>query len=352
MNTNSPGLLLDDRSADEKLKDYKFEELVSTAAPVVWREKKASEWRSFPIFDQNGSGSCVAQTIRKMLGIYIHGKTGQFLALSASHIYQRRVNRPSAGMHGEDAFKIAQKGTTLEQFVGSEKLTDIQMDSARVTPFAAGIGESFKIGNYISVPTKNIDLIASIMNETGKAVMIWFYFSNGLKPKEWTDVPEVRHNIDLRGGNTARHSVTVVDYTLYKGKKALIIEDSWGLDAAMQGRRIITEDFFNARCYYLAHFMNFAFESDPGMPKPRHTFAIDLEFSAQVIYLNDVKILQDILKSEGLFPTNIDSTGYFGSVTKKAVEQFQIKYNIAGPGTDGFGRVGPRTRVELNARYK
>lgn len=353
-----PGVLIDDRSADEKLKDYTFEELVSAPAPVAWREKKASEWRSFPIFDQNGSGSCVAQTLRKMLGIYVHAKTGAFVPLSASHIYQRRRNRPSAGMAGDDVFKIGQKGTTLELLAGSEKMTDAQMDATKVNEFSQSIGESFKIGNYMQISDRKIDTIASIIDQTKKGVMVWFYFSSGLKPKEWTDVPAVQHkDLTLTGANTARHSVTAVDFTLYKGKKALIIEDSWGLDAAMQGRRIITEDFFNARCYYAAHFMNFAFEDEseasPVTPaaKPRHTFSADLEFSSIVTYTNDVKMLQECLKYLGLFPSNVDSTGFFGAVTKKAVEQFQLKEGISAPGVDGFGRVGPRTRAVLNRLF-
>lgn len=352
---NDPGLLIDDRSADEKLKDYQFDELVSSVASVSWREKKISEWRSYPIFDQNGSGSCVAQTIRKMLGIYIKENTGHFVTLSASHIYQRRRNRPSAGMVGSDAFEIARKGTTLETFAPSEKMTDAQMDGVKVHSFMEKVGEIFKIGNYVQIKGGDIDTIASIIEKTGKPVMVWFYFSNGLRPKEWTDVPTVQHkDLTLTGPNTSRHSVTAVDFTLYKGKKALIIEDSWGLDAAMQGRRIITEDFLKARNYYAAYFINFAFEDPMVVPegtKPRHTFSADLEFSPVVSYLNDVKMLQDCLKYEALFPKNVESTGYFGAVTRTAVEQFQIKYDIARPGVDGFGRVGPRTRSVLNSLF-
>ncbi len=355
MQYKDPGLLDEDRSAEEMRQDYFFEELVSGPAPVSWREKKLTEWRSFPIYDQNGSGSCVAQTLRKMLGIYVHTKTGKFVPLSASHIYQRRSNRPSSGMHGHDAFKIAQKGTTLEILAQSEKMTDAAMDEMPVNDFNASIGEVFKIGNYVAIKDLKIDTIASIIEQTKKGVMVWFYFSSGIKPKEWIDVPTVQHkDLTVSGSNTARHSVTAVDFTLYKGKKALIIEDSWGLDAAMQGRRIITEDFFNARCYYAAHFMNFALEDQSeAVPegKPRHTFSADLDFSVTITYSNDVKMLQNCLKYLGLFPTNVESTGYFGAVTQKAIEKFQLNEGISTPGVAGFGRVGPRTRAVLNRLF-
>lgn len=60
----------------------------------------------------------------------------------------------------------------------------------------------------------------------------------------------------------------------------------------------------------------------------------------------DVKALQDILQYEKLFPVNIESTGYFGSITLEAVKKWQAKYGI--PST---GYVGQITRAKLNSLY-
>lgn len=47
--------------------------------------------------------------------------------------------------------------------------------------------------------------------------------------------------------------------------------------------------------------------------------------------------------SEGLV------TGYYGFLTKKAVERFQLQYNIVSSSADlGYGMVGPKTRAKLN----
>lgn len=83
----NPGVLLDTRSPEQQAEDFHFEEIVVSADPVNWIEKPQSEWRKFPTFDQDGSGSCVAQTLKKLQGIYIWLKTGVFVKLSASHIY-------------------------------------------------------------------------------------------------------------------------------------------------------------------------------------------------------------------------------------------------------------------------
>jgi hypothetical protein len=45
----------------------------------------------------------------------------------------------------------------------------------------------------------------------------------------------------------------------------------------------------------------------------------------------------------------VEATGYYGAVTRKAVQQFQEKYGIAKQGDQGYGDVGPLTRTILNA---
>jgi len=334
------GALIDVRTEEAKKKDYRFEEVVASVAPVNWIEKPV--WRKFPIFNQNGSGSCVAQTLRKMAGVYIWLKTQVFIALSASHIYQRRSNKPAAGMSGVNVFEVGQKGITLEEFAPSENMSDAQMDAVQVLPFMEEVGKVFKLGNYLVVPIKDIDTIASIIQTTGKAVMVWFYFQGD----EWGNVPVVK-NPNLTPENApARHSIAAVDFTLYNGEKAIIIDESWGQGTALNGQRIITESFFKQRNFFAAHFMNFAFEIAP-VAKPKYTFTKDLQFEMTD---PDVKALQDVLKYEGLFPANAESTGYFGAITKKGVQDWQIKHKIVSSGA-GFGRVGPLTRAKLNSIY-
>ena len=103
------GAIIDIRPEEEKEKDYHFGEIVAAANPVNWVEKPQSAWRKFPIFNQDGSGSCVAQTLAKLLGILYWLKNQLYVHFSATHIYQRRSNKPYGGMAGVDAFNIARK---------------------------------------------------------------------------------------------------------------------------------------------------------------------------------------------------------------------------------------------------
>lgn len=65
---------------------------------------------------------------------------------------------------------------------------------------------------------------------------------------------------------------------------------------------------------------------------------------------DDVKRLQELLASDSeIYPEGIIS-GWFGQLTRKAVQRFQCKYDIVCSGdekTTGYGLVGPKTRVKL-----
>jgi hypothetical protein len=320
------GALLDYRPDSLKEKDYKFEELVASAAPVVWEEKKPEAWRKFPIYNQNGSGSCVAQTAAKLLGISYWLKNKQYVHFSATDIYQQRVNKPNAGMGGADVFGIvAKNGATLEELAPSQKMTDRQMDSVVIPDYKREVGRVFRVSNYLTLPAGNMEQIASVIQQTGKGVMVWFYFVSS----EWTEQPKLLDlSLTPNASRALRHSVTAVDFTLIKGKKFLIIEDSWGPKHGLGGQRLISEEFFAKRNFFAGYLMNFQFDQKPAT-KPTARFRVPMEYSPTFRVVEDVRKLQDILKYEGLFPQNVESTGYYGSVTAKAVLEFQLKYAVA-----------------------
>ncbi|MDP2650212.1 MAG: peptidoglycan-binding domain-containing protein, partial [bacterium] len=66
----------------------------------------------------------------------------------------------------------------------------------------------------------------------------------------------------------------------------------------------------------------------------------------------DVAEVQTFLaKDASLYPEGL-VTGYFGSLTKMAVERYQCLENIVcsgTPQTTGYGRVGPTTMARINA---
>lgn len=354
------GANIDTRPEHEKEKDFSAKETIASFAPVNWVEKGPSQWRKFPIQNQDGSGSCVAQTKKKMNGINVWLKTGRYVTFSASHTYQRRFNKPESGMNGFDVFEIERKGgVTLEEFAPSELMNDSQMDAVKVEGPALEVAKIFLGANHVGFTPKNIDEVASTIQQTGKGVMVWFYFEN----REWTDVPVVLNpNLDLYAASTARHSVTAVDFCLWNGEKALIIEDSWGKFNQWNGQRVITESFYKARNWYARYSLGFKYEEGQPAPTPTpgHKFTMPMEFipltpsgeiSNEVLHGKqavEVVFLQDLLKKEGCMPTNISSTGYYGAITCKAVMAFQKKYGIDASSSPEGKHVGPKTMAQLN----
>src|SRR3972149_6546948 len=114
------GANIDTRPAVARQKDFLFKEIITAANPVTWIEK--STWRKFPIFNQDGSGSCVAQTMAKLMGIMYFLKNQAYVHFSATHIYQRRANKPQPGMGGTDAFDLARQSVTLEELIPSQNM--------------------------------------------------------------------------------------------------------------------------------------------------------------------------------------------------------------------------------------
>lgn len=332
----------DVRSPEEKALDYLQSEFVASEVPVNWVEKKSHEWRTFPVLNQFFTYKCVAFTIAKQAMINFWLKTKEYLYFSPNSIYDYRVNKPEGGMVANDAFEIWQdKGISLEAACKSDQVQE--KDPFIISDFAKEIAKGFKLGKHITIPNGDFDRVASTIQTTGKGIMCWFYFTH----REWSrDVPKVMDNLsDPYDNKASRHSVTCVDFgiptdiTTINGQQVLRIEDS--AHFGKKNIRYITREFFKARNFLCKYPMNFTYEEIPTpVPPTLPKLTKDLKLGMTD---PEVKILQDILKTQGDFPTNITSSGFFGNITNKAVKTFQTKKGLVA---DGF--VGPLTRAALN----
>jgi hypothetical protein len=310
-------------------RDYQSRE-IGCYAPVEWIEKK--EFRQFPNKDQDGSLSCVAQAISKILGIENYLEEGRYLNLSARDIYVRRTN-DGGGMYFREAMQIGKEnGATLEALIPSESMSEAQMNNIEDrTPYTEVVGRLGRGGNYVSVPVNSIDEIASII-ATGKSVLLGFRFDYD----EWDlEVPVIKAGSKLSCG----HGVAGVDWTLRKGVKAIVIDESWGFKNIKQ--RIITEDWFTSgRCVACWYFEDLSNINSLFEINDKYIFNNDLSFGMQN---DEVKELHKVLIALGLLKIK-EPTGYFGSLTLQAVKDYQTLKGI----TPVSGYVGPLTRAELN----
>lgn len=380
-----PGALPEIRPQAAQLKDYSVYEVVASFVPANWtvkkaptapeqRELNATTWRKFKMIFQNGSGSCVAQTWRKLCGIIYFLNTGIWLDLSASDPYGRRINKPSPGMGATDLFQIVGKWLCLNKDAPSDNMTDAQMDAVKPTPEAIEEGKKYAVKNIVVLPLGDIEMMASIIQYTKKGLMGWTFWDFD----EWTAVPKILRDVNALLAQ-GRHSNAYIDFTLCSqenlpghpyawGKKALVLDESWRPTDGFAGQRVITEDFLVKRMFYAAYPINFAYVPVPPDNKPHVNFQKNLKFIPLNATKNisnptlnasqeaDVKKLQDMLRYEGLFPTNIPSTGYYGGLTADAVYKWQVKHSVAPLSelnaiVPKGGSFGPKSRDKANAMY-
>jgi hypothetical protein len=87
----------------------------------------------------------------------------------------------------------------------------------------------------------------------------------------------------------------------------------------------------------------------PDFTPPATSFVINRNLALRDLG-PEVTKLQGLLAGDtSIYPEKL-ITGYFGSLTQKAVQRFQCKYNIVcsgTPETTGYGVVGPKTRFKI-----
>ncbi len=334
------GALRDSRSQEEINKDYQHVELFGFGK-VEWKEKPESEWKNFPIRNQNGSGMCGAFAGAKVLGAN-NVTEYQFKNLDTRFIYNLRSNRTSEGMEMNDLFKILTKyGAPEDPSLESDNLTEEKGNVYQYTDALKTEALKYRGQSYI-FSNRSIDEV-HVALENGYYPIILLRCNIA----EWTSEPKVISGMTGKDFNVS-HFVAVVDSTMYKGKKCIIIEDSWGSSYGKNGRRIISEDFFDQRIYQVGYTVDWKPVVDA---KPKYHF---LQTLSKGMNNKDVIALQNILKAEGLFPNVTESTGYYGSITSTAVKALWKKYNIAT--VDEINRlqgntVGPKTIAWLNVHY-
>jgi len=326
------------RTEAEKAKDFNQEEFVAGISPIDWTEKAPDQWRSFPELNQFYTLKCVAFTTAKLALISLWLKTKETLKFSPNSIYKYRSNSPGGGMIGDDAFGIwKDKGISLDIVC---KSTQVQEgDPYEISDFAKEVAKGFKLGSYITITAKDFDRVASTLQTTGKGIMVWFYFTS----REWSpEIPKVMDNLNNPYVSEAsRHSVTAVDYGLKNGVEVIKIEDS--AHFGNKSVRYITREFFNARNFLIKYPMNFEYEDPqvtPVNPPANFVFTEIMKFGSSG---EQVKQLQGKLKALGFFPSNLNTTGYFGNITKASVVKFQLSRNLVGDGV-----IGKLTLLELN----
>lgn len=307
-------------SPEIKAKQYKDEE-ISTASskPLDWSEDRVI--KNYPTRNQNGSGSCLAQSIAKALTILFGDSR------SALPIYKKRRNYPQTGMFANDAADIARKiGTALESVIPSQNMSDTDMDAVvyennKVKP---------EIDGVIWVNDFSIDNLARVVEEQKHLVIC---FNSSYEEYDYFKSPYIGYRADIP--TKWSHAVCLVDRKGSLGYKWMAAENSWGDIGLTEDTQFLSEEFCKNRIHTAFYLL-----PKKEVPLPAYSFTRNLVKGSSG---KDVAVLQNFLKHAGYMPSGIPSTGFYGDITVSAVKKLQAVYGI-----QQTGNFGPITRAKVN----
>jgi hypothetical protein len=287
----------------------KFQEIVVLASPVVWKTLDLQKLPTWIQYNQGFINKCVAATKALMDSIkfYKRNNLKREVKFSDDWIYYHRSPK-IAGMVGTKAIDITREIGNIHDSLFPLCLSDADVDKAQIDKWMYDEAKIYQTYDTpILPPIKDIDTLVSIMQVTDKPIMVWFEFINS----EWKAVP-----VYSGLAPTARHSTTFIPpknpgemvYGIYEGEKAIVIQDSWGLQYGINGKRIIKESYFKARNIFNQYDMRFKF---------------DVSLTGEH-YDGSMISLQRCLRSVGYFPTNISLVESFGPVTRSALMKWKI----------------------------
>lgn len=307
------GIVEDPRNEDEKAQDYSHEDLGMGEVELDWSPLEDKLYPEFPISNQDGSLSCVAHAVAKILAMHEVKEGREYKQLCPKFIYDLRENYPSGGMWLPNALSIACKyGSCEESMLDCNMKGEAYMnDKSLITEDMINNAINYKGLYYFEIKNRNIDEIAKII-EQGYGVLAGFRFDKD----EWTDVPVVNQKSKREVG----HGVALLRYGLYDDKKAIGMDDSWGVGHGRGGKRIITEEFLDERCFYCGYITSL----------PNYVFTKLLKVGSKGV---DVRKLQEVLNKQG---ATLKIDGKFGPLTRLAVQKFQKSKGLVSDGIVGI----------------
>lgn len=312
-------VLLDNRPVAEKEKDYLHEELALSALPIEYttRAKAKKEIGKYFAENQFGTSSCAAHAGALCLGILEVREGKTYKRLSPAFIYRKRKNYPSEGMYVEDNGEICRKFGSCPYELCPTPKTEKDINATFITGVMEDYAKPFRGGNYFALGT-NIDDYANVANNLELPIKLFVWGSVA----EWSmETPAVLDPKLTLEKAPVRHLVTILPNTahIYKKKKYVIIQDSSHF--GKKTHRYVSEDWFKARVVIGQYHLTLPNPEKETTPF-KYVFTKDLKVGDTGM---EVNAMQEFLKSQGFFP-NMPTTQFFGGISRKAVEDFQMAH--------------------------
>ncbi len=290
-------------------RDFIFDDTARSQPPFDWGVGFNIEDKVgiIPSKNQNGSFSCGGQAWSYYMAVLEALVTGSFEERSAKYIYSQTFVSPDGGSRGRDNCNLCIKqGVSVESLCSSYENGQppsesfmTQQDISDTAKQNAHLSQSLSYTNV----DPDIDLFAQAIRDNGGIVMGLYGKDNGtwlsLFPKPPTSLQGVWGHWLYAG------RAKMID-----GKKYIGIKNSWGNNVGDKGWQWIGEDYFNGYVWQSWTML---------LKKPgQYIFTRDMKFGD---HSEDVRQLQIRLGLD----TSLQ-TGFYGSLTRKAVLDYQIKH--------------------------
>ena len=216
----------------EDVRDYSF----GATTHFDWTQPIIFNIPNFPISNQNGSLSCVAQSAMTMAKIFYFQRQMVLQDFSARFIYSQIFIPVSGGAYLRDGVAtLLKRGIQLNVTCPSEPQTESHMRDTTDLNFNEASKYDIYPDDYAyaSVPC-NIDAVATAIRDN-TCVMLGVKGSNAT----WTQAI-------VKPGNDWQHAIVGVGVEVIGGKKYIRFINSWSDKWADRGTGLLSEDYFDS----------------------------------------------------------------------------------------------------------
>lgn len=327
-------------------RDFNFKEVGKTTPPFLWNkgfdieevlsDKLGIADFKIPVKDQNGSFSCGGQAWAYYDQVLEAILTGSFEERSAKYIYSQTFVAPDGGSTGRDNCNIlinqgcAREALTASYENGKPPKELFMRLKSDITEAAKKDAVSSKAFIYSNVDP-DMELFAKALRDNNGLIMLITGSDNG----SWTS-PFPKPPKDSK--NLWNHWVYIGKAKIINGKPHFGFLNSWGDDVGEKGWQWINEDYFKA--HFVGYGWTISLAEKFKFSKDLRIGMTDKDVKQLQIRLNqkpETQVAQSGAGSPGL------ETDYFGGLTFKAVQAFQVINGL--PNTGFFGVL---TRGKMN----
>lgn len=344
--------------------DYRDVNLVAAMGmPEVMPVQYFIDLSQLPVWHQHKIGACTAHAIGKHQQKNEMLETNRVISLSPRFLYalvkaQDGLPAGYQGTYPRMVAKTLQKnGCATEKTVQNNTLGTYEdyIDLSAFPIAAYQEAKNYAIKSYAFINVHNPDELKAGVLNGGVSLLLslgqeWWVNKQGMVSWAERDTVPVRPPKAIVSG----HEVFVYGYDRYGGRDRFWFRNSWGDGWGRKGDSFVYFDEYERHLIEgitivdLPDLWKEEVENLPPAEQFKHYFSRDLSYGEKS---EEVRKLQIALKIIGVFAKTVKESGYFGDLTYAAVKAFQRQYNIVTwgtPATTGYGKVGPRTRQQLN----